>query len=127
MYELKVVGHFSAAHNLRNYRGRCEELHGHNWMVEVFVEGRILNKTGMILDFGDIKRELRKVLKGLDHTYLNEIPAFKRINPTSENIAKYIYHKLDRSLSSRSSRLVKVRVWETGTACATYKRNKNID
>lgn len=116
MYAIKVEGIFSSAHNLKGYKGKCEELHGHNWKVEVKVVGNQLNKSGMLLDFKSLKRELNKVLEKLDHKYLNNIAYFKRVNPTSENIAKYIYD----SLKSRVLHLKSVRVWEAKDSSAIY-------
>lgn len=116
MFEIKVVGEFSAAHNLRGYRGKCEELHGHNWRVEVVIAGRNLNKTGMLVDFKQIKSRLNKVLDKLDHKHLNRLSYFKRANPTSENIAKYIYSNLKLRLPSLKS----VTVWESDDSSAIY-------
>ena len=116
MFEIKVIGEFSAAHNLRGYRGKCEELHGHNWKVEVLVSGKKLNKTGMIIDFKQIKFYLNKVLQKLDHNCLNRLNYFKRLNPTSENIAKYIYEDLKIIVSNLKS----VSVWESDNSCASY-------
>lgn len=116
MYAIKVEGIFSSAHNLRGYKGRCEELHGHNWKVEVEVKSEQLDKTGMLLDFKSLKMKLSKVLEKLDHIYLNNIAYFKKVNPTSENIAKYIYD----SLKPRVSGLESVTVWESENSSATY-------
>jgi len=116
MYNIKVELSFSAAHNLRGYKGKCDELHGHNWKVEVMVCRDKLDKTGMVLDFKYLKTQLNKVLEKLDHKYLNDIPYFKKVNPTSENIAKYIYD----SLRSQVSGLRSVTVWESDNSSATY-------
>ena len=116
MFEIKVDSNFSSAHNLRGYKGKCEELHGHNWKVSVTVKGANLDKTGMLIDFKKIKFELNKVLDSLDHKYLNNITYFKKINPTSENIAKYIYDRLKKTLKYIKS----VTVWESDTSSATY-------
>jgi len=117
MYSIKVESSFSAAHNLRGYRGKCEELHGHNWKVEVVVSRDKLDKAGMLLDFKNLKIKLNKVLANLDHKYFNNIPYFKKVNPTSENIAKYIYDRLKAQVSSVKS----VVVWENDTSSATYE------
>jgi 6-pyruvoyltetrahydropterin/6-carboxytetrahydropterin synthase len=90
MYSIRVDGHFSSAHNLRGYKGKCEELHGHNWRVEVVAASDKLDKLGVVMDFTVIKTHLHEVIEKLDHKYLNEIPYFLKFNPTSENIAKYI-------------------------------------
>ncbi len=116
MYNLKVEAHFSAAHNLRNYKGKCEELHGHNWKVEADVLCNKLDKSGMVLDFKYLKNELNKILEALDHKYLNGIAYFKKANPTSENIASYIYKRLKPQVRALKS----ITVWESEDACATY-------
>jgi len=123
MYEIRVISDFSAAHMLRHYKGKCENIHGHNWKVEISLASKRLDGQGMVMDFKDVKKKMAAVLDGLDHTNLNDIPYFKKVNPTSENIAKYIYDKLlttnDRRLTTNSGRL-KVTVWESDTACSTY-------
>lgn len=116
MYSVKVEGNFSSAHNLRFYKGKCEELHGHNWKVEVVAAKEGLDKVGMVLDFKNLRHELNKILDRLDHKYLNKTPYFKKVNPTSENMAKYIYDRLKIKISS----LVSVTVWENSVSCATY-------
>jgi 6-pyruvoyltetrahydropterin/6-carboxytetrahydropterin synthase len=116
MYSIKVESHFSAAHNLREYKGKCEELHGHNWKVEVTVGAQTLDAGGMVVDFTLVKAELRKVMEVLDHTYINNIPYFKEVNPTSENIAKYIFD----DLKARVPGLRFVTVWESERSSATY-------
>ncbi len=117
MYSIKVEGNFSAAHNLRGYHGKCEELHGHNWKVEAAATGVKLNKIGMVLDFKDFKARLNIILEELDHKYLNGVLYFKRVNPTSENIAKYIYDKLRLKIPNLKS----VTVWESENSAATYQ------
>ena len=115
MYKIKVELGFSSAHNLRGYKGKCEELHGHNWKVEVEVGSKKLDKTGMVMDFTYLKDKLKKVLEPMDHKYLNKIPYFKKVNPTSENIAKYIFDKLSTSLSVgnlKGLNILEVTVWE---------------
>jgi 6-pyruvoyltetrahydropterin/6-carboxytetrahydropterin synthase len=117
MYSVRVEGSFSSAHNLRGYRGKCEELHGHNWKVEVVAASYELDKTGMVMDFKFLKAKLRNVLEKLDHKYLNRVPYFKKYNPTSERIAEYIYH----CLKPRVKNLRSVTVWENTTSCAIYE------
>jgi 6-pyruvoyltetrahydropterin/6-carboxytetrahydropterin synthase len=107
---------FSAAHNLRGYRGKCEALHGHNWKVEACLRGKALDKCGMLADFSGIKRQLAAVLDELDHRYLNGSAYFKKVNPTSENIAKYIFARLKPRLKG----LCCVTVWESENSAATY-------
>ena len=118
MFRIKVESNFSSAHNLRGYKGKCEELHGHNWKIEVVASSDKLDKTGMVLDFKYLKMKLNKVLEKLDHKYLNKIPYFKKVNPTSENIAKYIYDCLIPCVSCLES----VTVWENSTSSGTYER-----
>lgn len=120
MFTLKVIQTFSAAHNLRDYQGKCERLHGHNWKVEVEVKGKKLGRAGLLIDFHDLKKELEKVLVTLDHECLNELPPFDKLNPTSENLAKYIFESLTCHLSSVTCHLSKVTVWESDNACASY-------
>lgn len=115
MYTIKVEADFSSAHNLRGYKGRCEDLHGHNWKVELTVRAKALNKIGLVEDFRFLKDKLNAVLDKLDHKYLNEINYFKKVNPTSENIAKYIFDCL-RGIKGIKS----VTVWESENSCATY-------
>lgn len=117
MHSVKVEAGFSSAHSLRGYKGKCEELHGHNWKVEAVVSKVRLDKTGMVLDFKDLKMELNKVLEKLDHKHLNNLVYFKRVNPTSENISKYIYDRLKPTVSG----LVSVTVWENDTSSAAYE------
>lgn len=116
MYKIKVEADFSSAHNLRGYKGRCEELHGHNWKVQVTLTKEDLDKVGMVLDFTYLKRELNKILEKLDHKYLNNIAYFKKVNPTSECIAKYIYDILKTKIPGVNS----VKVWESENCSAAY-------
>ena len=120
MYEITVTSHFSAAHRLRYLHGKCAELHGHNWKVEVPVASNRLSKEGVVVDFGILKLKVEKVLKPLDHTYLNDLPYFSGIEPSSENIAKYIFDKLKPELKGYHVTLKKVTAWESETSCATY-------
>ncbi|MDR1872769.1 MAG: 6-carboxytetrahydropterin synthase QueD [Deltaproteobacteria bacterium] len=123
MYELKVTNRFAAAHNLREFHGRCEDLHGHNWFVEVRVRAKELDKTGLVLDFGIIKKLLNEVLDLLDHKYLNELEYFKVDNTSSENIARFIYRQMDEKITATSEGRVKlfsVSAWENESSCATY-------
>jgi len=119
-FEIKIIRYFSAAHSLRGYKGKCEELHGHNWKVEVLVSSPKLNSLGMVLDFKELKDKLNKVLSLLDHRYLNEIDFFKKFNPTSENIARYIFENLKKN--NLNVKLEAVTVWESEDASATYKK-----
>ena len=120
MYELTVFSHFSGAHRLRYLHGRCEELHGHNWKVEAAVVSNRLNQEGVVIDFKILKQKLEKALQELDHTYLNDLPYFSGKEPSSENIAKYIYDRLRQELKGHHVILKRVSAWESDTACATY-------
>lgn len=94
MYSLEVTTHFASAHHLREYKGKCENLHGHNWRVTARVSAPEPGPEGMVIDFGDLKRMLAAVLAGLDHSYINEHPYFKVVNPTSEHLARWIFDQL---------------------------------
>ncbi|MDD5613835.1 MAG: 6-carboxytetrahydropterin synthase QueD [Candidatus Omnitrophica bacterium] len=120
MYQISIKSNFSSAHNLREYKGKCENLHGHNWNVEVFIESGFLNKEGMVLDFKDARICLDNVINGLDHKYINEIPPFDKLNPTSENIAKFIFEKLNLELSALNLKVKRVDIWETDNSKAAY-------
>ena len=120
MFELVLKTHFAAAHNLRGYHGNCERLHGHNWHIEVRLESAKLNKLGMVMDFRDVKRLLNDILATLDHRYLNEVPPFKKANPTTENIAKFIFEELSKALP-RGLRPSSVTSWESQGCGVTYR------
>ena len=120
MYELKVISQFAAAHHLRGYEGDCERLHGHNWKVEVCVIGKKLGSDGLVIDFKVVKQATKKVLSELDHEFLNELEPFKTLNPSSENIARYIFKSLIKDLNSEDVTVSKVTTWESDYACATY-------
>lgn len=123
MYELKIISNFAAAHQLRGIQGACENLHGHNWQVDVYVVGQELGKDGMLVDFRVIKEATNKILSDLDHRFLNEMEAFKDANPSSENIARYIYEALATELRSHHVRVRKVTAWESESACASYMQS----
>lgn len=120
MFELKIEDHFAAAHNLRGYKGACEDLHGHNWKVEVVVRTPVLNDIGLAIDFKDLKTALGEIFEELDHKYLNELKAFSVENPSSENIAKYIFIELSEKLKPFGVSVYKVTAWESEKACASY-------
>jgi 6-pyruvoyltetrahydropterin/6-carboxytetrahydropterin synthase len=123
MYELKVITHFSAAHQLREFRGSCEQLHGHNWKIEVCVSSEVLDASGVAIDFRELKEHVHAVIDTLDHKFLNDITPFDKQNPSSENIARYVAEKL-APLIERTKRsgvkISRVTAWESDTACATY-------
>jgi len=120
MFELMVETTFSAAHQLRGYKGKCENLHGHNWKVQVHVAAEKLNEIDIGIDFHDLKRFTREVVGSLDHTFLNEIFPFTERNPSSENIAKWIHDTLKKKVNSEYIHLTAVTVWESDAASATY-------
>jgi 6-pyruvoyltetrahydropterin/6-carboxytetrahydropterin synthase len=113
MYEISIETHFSAAHHLKGYQGKCELPHGHNWIVEVSVQCKVLDEVGMGIDFTDVKRAANDILEHMDHTDLNQLPQFSQENPTSENIARYIYRALSGRLNDGTRRVSKVKVGET--------------
>lgn len=123
MYNLTIHTHFAAAHNLINYQGDCENLHGHNWKVEVSVSARELDDAGLAIDFKILKKETNKVLDNLDHKYLNDLDPFKNISPSSEHIARYLFEELTKVLNNENVSVNKVNVWESDYACASYSQD----
>ena len=123
MFVVEVQDTFSAAHNLRNYEGKCEKLHGHNWLVKVYVCGDKLDDAGMLIDFKVLKGKLKEVLSYLDHSYLNEIEPFDRINPSSENIARFIFQRLKELLKDYPVKVLKVTVYESHGNGVTYQED----
>jgi 6-pyruvoyltetrahydropterin/6-carboxytetrahydropterin synthase len=119
MYELVVSDYFSAAHDLRGYKGKCEALHGHNWKVEVTVASEKLDSLGMVVDFMDMQKALGEVLERYDHRYLNETEDFRTVNPTTENLARRIYEQLAGVLP-RHVKVRSVAVWESEFCFARY-------
>ena len=120
MYEVTIRKSFSAAHLLREIGGKCEELHGHNFMVEVSVAADSLNEEGLLIDFRLLKRWTDEILDELDHKYLNEIDCFKGINPSSERIARFIYEGIDKKARMAKVNLTRVTVWESENARVSY-------
>ena len=120
MYELKIISHMACAHQLREFEGPCENLHGHNWKIEVYVTGEKLEPNGLLMDFKKIKIATDKVIGELDHQFLNDLDYFKEVNPSSENIAHYIFRSLDHALNSKHVKVSRVTAWESDTACASY-------
>lgn len=120
MFELMIETTFAAAHQLRGYRGKCENFHGHNWKVQVHVAAERLNDIDIGMDFHELKRLTQEVTGSLDHTFLNEIFPFTEKNPSSENIAKWIYDTLKKKVNGEYIHLNAVTVWESDTASATY-------
>ena len=120
MYKLTIRTSFAAAHNLINYQGDCENLHGHNWKVDVAVTARELDKAGLGIDFKVLKSEANVVINELDHKYLNENPAFVSVSPSSENISRFLYYRLSERLNNDNIKVESVAVWESDNASACY-------
>ncbi|SNB45632.1 6-carboxytetrahydropterin synthase QueD [Geobacter sp. DSM 9736] len=120
MFLLKIHTYFAAAHCLTHYQGDCENLHGHNWKVEVAVTARELDQAGLGIDFKILKSETNQLLKTLDHKYLNELPPFADLSPSSENIARYLYRELSEKLNTQNVNVHMVTVWESDYANASY-------
>ncbi len=122
MFHIQVKEEFEAAHRIVGYPGKCDRLHGHSWTVEAKVTGKSLDSLGILVDFKVIKKELKSVLDGLDHRFLNEMPPFNEgINPTAENLAKYIYEQLaKRGIFGEHAHLQSICVWESPHSCVTY-------
>ena len=122
MYEVTIEETFAAGHALRNYRGKCENVHGHNYRCEVTLQGERLNEIGLLVDFVELKRVVHTVLDRMDHQWLNDFPPFDALNPSAENMAKYIFDEVSDGLkSARDVRVAFVRLWETDTANAVYR------
>ncbi len=120
MFEVSTESNFSSAHRLRGYKGKCESLHGHNWKVKVTLAVVGLDRIGLAVDFHDLKSALNKILNRLDHKYLNDLPYFKKTNPTSENIAKYIYFEIKKEKNLKKISGLKVSVWESEKNYTSY-------
>ncbi len=116
MYEVKIETHFSSAHHLLNYKGECENQHGHNWKVEVFVRGTRLDKSNILIDFKVLKKKVNEIVDYLDHTDINNLPEFDEVSPSSEIISEFLYNKIKKEIPN----VCKVSVWETPTSCASY-------
>lgn len=120
MYELMIETGFSSAHQLRGYKGKCETLHGHNWRAQVYVTAERLNDIDIAIDFHDLKRISNEIISQLDHTCLNNVFPFTEKNPSSENIARWIFDSLKKRLTEYGVKVSAVTVWESDTASATY-------
>lgn len=123
MFEVSVDQTFAAGHALRNYKGKCENVHGHNFRVQVTIEGERLDDTGMLVDFIDVKKSMQDVIARLDHQFLNEIPPFDVKNPSAENIAEHFYAAMNQDLAGNpvAVRIREVKVWETDIQSAAYR------
>jgi 6-pyruvoyltetrahydropterin/6-carboxytetrahydropterin synthase len=124
MFEITIEETFAAGHALRNYRGKCENVHGHNYRCQVSVQGEELDEIGLLVDFVELKRVVHSVLDRMDHQWLNEFPPFDVLNPSAENMAKFIYDEVTAGLQGlRGVKIGSIRLWETDTASATYRPN----
>ena len=120
MYELRVVTKFAAAHQLTMVGSKCENLHGHNWKIEVYVTGEKMDGAGVLMDFGIIKKQVREIMSMLDHKYLNELDYFQQSQPSSENIAYFVATELQKRIDNPAVSVSKVTAWESDNAGATY-------
>ncbi len=122
MFEVSVEQTFAAGHALRNYKGKCENVHGHNFKVQVVIEGEKLDDAGLLVDFLDVKAAMQKIIDRLDHVFLNDVAPFDVKNPSAENIAEYFYQEMTRSLGAGVPvRIREVRIWETDIQSAAYR------
>jgi 6-pyruvoyltetrahydropterin/6-carboxytetrahydropterin synthase len=122
MFEVTIEESFSSGHALRNYRGKCENVHGHNYRCQVAIQGEKLDEIGLLVDFVELKRVVHSVLDRMDHQWLNDFPPFDAINPSAENMAKFIYDEVSSGLQGKNGiRVAAIRLWETDTASATYR------
>lgn len=120
MYELTIETGFASAHQLRGYKGKCEKVHGHNWKVQVSVTAERLNEIDLAIDFHDLKRIANEIISPLDHAFLNDIFPFTEKNPSSENIAKWIYESMKKKIGDENIHISAVTVWESDNASASY-------
>ena len=120
MFVLKIVTDFASAHSLRNYPGDCSRLHGHNWQVEVSVCSQVLDDNGIAIDFREIKKQTKLVIKRVDHQYLNEIEPFDVLNPTEEKNVKYFYDEDELLVNDENVKVNDVVIWETPRSAITY-------
>ena len=124
MYEVTIIKSFSAAHLLAEIGGKCEELHGHNFKAEVTVAALELSSTGLLIDFRIFKKWLDEILEEIDHKHLNALSSFDGINPSAENIAKYIYEKMELKARAARVNVVRVKIWESENAAVSYRPEK---
>jgi 6-pyruvoyltetrahydropterin/6-carboxytetrahydropterin synthase len=125
MFEVSVEETFAAGHALRNYHGKCENVHGHNYRVRISIEGESLNRAGLLVDFVEIKGVMRGIIEKLDHRFLNDVPPFDDLNPSAENMARYFFEEMASRLAGDARenpvRVTEVKIWETETSTATYR------
>ncbi|MDT5061177.1 MAG: 6-pyruvoyltetrahydropterin/6-carboxytetrahydropterin synthase [Acidobacteriota bacterium] len=122
MFEVMIERNFSSAHQLRGYQGKCENLHGHNYKIEIYARGRELDNIGLLVDFGELKIAADEVVQYLDHRNINELPPFDvELNPSAENLARYILERVASRVGDERVQVYKVRCFETPTSIATYQ------
>jgi 6-pyruvoyltetrahydropterin/6-carboxytetrahydropterin synthase len=122
MFEVMIERNFSSAHQLRGYKGKCENLHGHNYKIEIYARGRELDNIGLLVDFGELKTAADEVVQYLDHRNINELPPFDvELNPSAENLARYILERVASRVGDERVKIYKVRCFETPTSVATYQ------
>jgi len=121
MFEVSVEQTFAAGHALRNYRGKCENVHGHNYRVRITMAGPELDETGLLVDFVEVKNLMSEVIDYLDHRFMNDLAPFDAINPSAENIAKYFYDRVAAGLKAGGVWISEVKIWETDTSSAVYR------
>ena len=120
MYELRVITKFAAAHQLTMVGSKCENMHGHNWKIEVYVTGAETDDAGVLMDFGIVKKNVREIMSMLDHKYLNELDYFQQKQPSSENIAYFVATEMQKRIDNEAVSVHKVTAWESDDAGATY-------
>ena len=121
MFEISADYSFAAGHALRGYKGKCENVHGHNYRIQVIVAGEKLDSAGLLLDFADLRGAIKAVAEPLDHQFLNDLAPFDSLNPSAENLAQYFCEQLQSRLKNHGLRVAQVKVWETDTTSATYR------
>jgi 6-pyruvoyltetrahydropterin/6-carboxytetrahydropterin synthase len=126
MYEIEIITSFSAAHQLREYQGKCEHLHGHNYRIHVTARAAAPGAGGMVMDFGELKRAANVVAEKLDHSFLNDIEPFDKIEPSAENIAAFMFHEIAREMGDQATKLHSVSVWESDSSRATFLRGEPL-
>ncbi|HXJ95758.1 MAG TPA: 6-carboxytetrahydropterin synthase QueD [Terriglobia bacterium] len=123
MFEVSIDYSFAAGHALRDYKGKCENIHGHNYKVRVTVQGENLDSTGLLIDFIDLRQAVKSIVDRFDHQFLNDVSPFDRLNPSAENIARHFSQELEPQVKQKDARLQSVTVWETDNSFATYRVN----
>lgn len=125
MFEVTVEQTFAAGHALREYKGKCENVHGHNYRVQITVEGEKLNRIGLLVDFVELKKAVRQVMERLDHQFINDLEPFTVLNPSAENLAKYFYDEVSGRIPDNNgdapTRISQVKIWETDTSIAVFR------